>query len=86
MKKILLIILIAIATASCTSGGHIVVSRKECIYINISSRIKETKKANFNTVDITLTNGKVVYGVPPEANLKNLPVCHFRNRYFYIKQ
>jgi hypothetical protein len=53
--------------------------------MNISSRIKETKQANFNTVDITLTNGKVVYGVPPEANLKNLPVCEFRGRYFYTK-
>ena len=72
--------------SSCSSGGQLLPFKKDCRYINISSSIKDTIKGRGDKQRFILKDNSIVYGVPKKANLKCLPVCYYRGRYFYIKQ
>ena len=85
MKRIILVMISCVMMISCSSGKYFLPVKRELIYLNVSSNTREIIEARFNTRNIILNNGKIVYGLPPDANMKSLPVCVYRGRYFYIK-
>ena len=86
MKTLLLTILTMMLISSCSSGKYLLPFKKNCKYINVNAYKDSLKDGRYNTKTLMLKDGTMIYGIPKNANLLNLPVCPYRGRYFYIKQ